>query len=193
MTAPCTCRKGEPSIEGGYFDRHAHDCPARDVVPELVGPMPWRSLCELAWGLVCNAGEGDWTREHAEWQKAAVAFRETYFTAIDAKPADAIAAAVAGGPMPGAGTALALLADSLTTDLELLRDLRLAFEPDEGMSTSFEIEHYAMCPGRPINGTRRGRECICGLDETIRRIHDTEEALHRLHAELRRIAKAVQS
>ena len=115
------------------------------------------------------------------------------WTAYRAEPMDAIVQSGTPTPDNTLPVALALLASDMTTDLELLRDLRLAFEPDEGMATSFDIEHNENCPASPINGSRAGRSCICGLDETIRRVHDTEEALRRLHSELVRIAKAVQS
>jgi hypothetical protein len=36
-------------------------------------------LLETAWGIICNAGEGDWTKEHPEWQEAAKQLREKYF------------------------------------------------------------------------------------------------------------------
>lgn len=36
-------------------------------------------LLESAWGVISNAGGGDWTTETAEWQKAAGAWRDRYF------------------------------------------------------------------------------------------------------------------
>lgn len=38
-------------------------------------------LLELAWGLLANAGDGDWTKETAQWQEAAARWRERYFQA----------------------------------------------------------------------------------------------------------------
>jgi len=35
-------------------------------------------LCELAWGVIANAGGGDWSKETKEWVGAAEGFREEY-------------------------------------------------------------------------------------------------------------------
>lgn len=40
-------------------------------------------LLEYAWTIICNAGEGDWTRESAEWQGAAARLREQYHAFLD--------------------------------------------------------------------------------------------------------------
>lgn len=42
---------------------------------EPTGPI---GLLEAAWGLIANAGEGDWEREHAEWREAAARWRDRY-------------------------------------------------------------------------------------------------------------------
>ena len=39
---------------------------------------PALSLVEFAWGLISNAGEGDWTREAPEWSEAAFRWRDAY-------------------------------------------------------------------------------------------------------------------
>lgn len=39
-------------------------------------------LLELAWGIIANAGGGDWERENKEWQKAAAKWRDDYFAAM---------------------------------------------------------------------------------------------------------------
>jgi hypothetical protein len=38
-------------------------------------------LLELAWGLIANAGGGDWGRETGEWKEAAQRWRADYFKA----------------------------------------------------------------------------------------------------------------
>ena len=38
-------------------------------------------LLEVAWGLIANAGGGDWTKETPEWQDAAARWRDNYFAA----------------------------------------------------------------------------------------------------------------
>jgi hypothetical protein len=43
-------------------------------------------LLDWAWTIICNAGEGDWTRESADWQEAAAKFREEYHAHLDARP-----------------------------------------------------------------------------------------------------------
>lgn len=40
--------------------------------PDLVG------LLETAWGVIANAGEGNWTLENPEWVKAAETWRDRY-------------------------------------------------------------------------------------------------------------------
>lgn len=40
-------------------------------------------LLETAWGIISNAGGGDWDKETLEWYKAAVRFRTEYFKLLD--------------------------------------------------------------------------------------------------------------
>lgn len=42
-------------------------------------------LLETAWGIIANGGEGDWSRESADWQKAAAKFRSDYFAYLAQK------------------------------------------------------------------------------------------------------------
>jgi hypothetical protein len=35
-------------------------------------------LLETAWSVIANAGEGDWSRESEEWQRAAATWRGRY-------------------------------------------------------------------------------------------------------------------
>jgi hypothetical protein len=37
---------------------------------------------ELAWGVIANAGGGDWKRESADWQEAAAKWRELYHSLL---------------------------------------------------------------------------------------------------------------
>lgn len=50
---------------------------------------------DLAWGLVANAGDGDWTRESDQWREAAARWRDERYTRSSSAPAaDAKAAKV---------------------------------------------------------------------------------------------------
>lgn len=40
---------------------------------------------ELAWGIIANAGGGNWGKETPEWQDAAVRWRDTYLPQMGAK------------------------------------------------------------------------------------------------------------
>ena len=35
-------------------------------------------LAEYAWGIIANAGSGDWTTQSGEWQEAAAKWRDQY-------------------------------------------------------------------------------------------------------------------
>ena len=48
-------------------------------------PAAAADLLELAWGLIANAGNSDWTTESAEWQEAAVRWRDEYHELIGAR------------------------------------------------------------------------------------------------------------
>lgn len=39
-------------------------------------------LLEIAWGIIANAGGGDWEKESKEWQDAAIRWRDTYFGSL---------------------------------------------------------------------------------------------------------------
>lgn len=45
-------------------------------------------LLNYAWTIICNAGNGDWSNETEEWQKAAENFREKYHKYLDEKKAE---------------------------------------------------------------------------------------------------------
>lgn len=43
--------------------------------------MSWNfpdDLVHAAWGIIANAGNGDWSRETPEWQVAAARWRDAY-------------------------------------------------------------------------------------------------------------------
>ena len=50
----------------------------QDIHPEAFQSVA-DDLLETAWGIICNAGEGDWDKEHPTWKEAAEKFRTKYF------------------------------------------------------------------------------------------------------------------
>ncbi len=55
------------------------------VIQKLVDNFKQQSLLtEMAWGVISNAGQGDWTREHEDWQKAAKKWRDEYHKHLSA-------------------------------------------------------------------------------------------------------------
>jgi hypothetical protein len=80
--ACCTCDEGRAytglkvwcTIHPGLRDRQHPAC------PNYKGPMPpTRDLIEWAWGVIANAGGGNWDKETAEWREAAGKWRDAYF------------------------------------------------------------------------------------------------------------------
>jgi hypothetical protein len=45
--------------------------------------VPVDPLLEEAWGIIANAGWGDWSRESPEWQGAAARWRKRYHERLD--------------------------------------------------------------------------------------------------------------
>ena len=43
-------------------------------------------LVEYAWGIIANAGGGDWTTQTDDWQKAAAKWRDRYHEFLDEYP-----------------------------------------------------------------------------------------------------------
>lgn len=43
----------------------------------------YHNLIELAWGIIANAGSGDWTKETLDWQQAAIRWRESYHAMLN--------------------------------------------------------------------------------------------------------------
>lgn len=90
-------------------------------------------LIESAWGLIANAGGGDWTKESDEWRAAAERWRERYHAALDAGD-------VPVGPRLQAGTSSATIGDveKVARRLELVyvpEQHRLHASPDEECNT----------------------------------------------------------
>lgn len=77
-------------------------------------------LIESAWGLIANAGGGDWTKESDEWSAAAERWRERYHAALDA-------GAVPVGPRLQAGTSSATIGDVE----KVARRLELVYVPEQ--------------------------------------------------------------
>lgn len=46
------------------------------------------SALETAWGIIANAGNGDWKNESQDWQKAANRFRDTYHKILSSREAE---------------------------------------------------------------------------------------------------------
>ena len=60
---------GETSVES---IREIQEDARRDLV----------DLIDAAWGIIANAGNGDWLTEHPEWQEAAAKWRDQFISAF---------------------------------------------------------------------------------------------------------------
>jgi hypothetical protein len=66
-----------------------------------VAPAPgWHGSLEAAWGLIANAGGGNWDSQTLEWREAASRWRDAYHDALDAKTAQPVAAEDQDAPWP---------------------------------------------------------------------------------------------
>src|SRR5688572_2265632 len=59
-----------------------------NMIPELAELFAekvdkYHEIMDLAWGVIANAGDGDWEGESAGWRKAAVRWREKYHAMLD--------------------------------------------------------------------------------------------------------------
>ena len=45
---------------------------------QVVPDWPDSSMLEAAWGIIANAGGGNWSKETPDWQKAAARWRDAY-------------------------------------------------------------------------------------------------------------------
>lgn len=43
---------------------------------------------EIAWGIIANAGNGDWAKETKEWQEAAAKWRDNVMPKLSARLAE---------------------------------------------------------------------------------------------------------
>ena len=57
--------------------RQNRPMPPEDDRPGRKARSVW-ALLDEAWGIIANAGEGDWAREGADWQNAAARWRDDY-------------------------------------------------------------------------------------------------------------------
>lgn len=79
--ADCRCKSRE------RLDDVKQSDPADDALraahaalspPELTSTWPLSNMLESAWGIIANAGHGNWETQSPEWQLAAVRWRESY-------------------------------------------------------------------------------------------------------------------
>lgn len=68
-----------------------------DSQPPIVAPTSPDDLLDLAWGLIANASEGDWDREHPDWKAAAERWRDLWHARLDAQRKPTVAGE---GPRP---------------------------------------------------------------------------------------------
>lgn len=64
-------------------ERYAATEPGTRLLAALRSDAEKTELLELAWGIIANAGGGNWYVETAEWQDAAARWRDRYFAALD--------------------------------------------------------------------------------------------------------------
>lgn len=51
----------------------------------MMNNWPSRDMLEAAWGIIANAGGGNWKLETPEWQEAASRWRDEYHRTLDAQ------------------------------------------------------------------------------------------------------------
>lgn len=73
--------------EFGHWDREATPADAveafgRKVLADEIGVG---DLLIHAWGVIVNAGGGDWTQETEEWREAALRWRDLFHAYLDAE------------------------------------------------------------------------------------------------------------
>jgi len=52
------------------------------VTPQTAALYNYAYLLEMAWGIIANAGGGDWKKETCEWQEAAARWRDDYHATV---------------------------------------------------------------------------------------------------------------
>lgn len=96
--SPWRCYCGaKPPLEGStdwWHDAHVADLvlaegvlpdarPSEPSLPkEIVMTETQEDLVEAAWGIIANAGQGDWDREHPDWKAAAERWRDRYHATL---------------------------------------------------------------------------------------------------------------
>ena len=65
----------KPSTQHKQMDVELAEAFADTLVSET---EPLADELESAWGIIANAGGGDWTKETPEWQEAAAKWRDRY-------------------------------------------------------------------------------------------------------------------
>jgi hypothetical protein len=68
-----------------YFDAQApkHFAYLTKLVNERLDELQQlREQLEIAWGVIANAGDGDWDKESRRWQDAAIKWRDSYFSSL---------------------------------------------------------------------------------------------------------------
>jgi hypothetical protein len=102
------------------IDAEDLDAACRAYAAVLVGttrePSEERDMLEAAWGIIANAGGGNWDLETPEWREAAVKWREQYHAALSGVPA------VGESPLANLGVPDHLLrSDMSATEYEVRR------------------------------------------------------------------------
>ena len=54
----------------------------KQITPEAAALYNYAYLLEIAWGIIANAGGGDWKRETKDWQRAAAKWRDDYHATV---------------------------------------------------------------------------------------------------------------
>ena len=60
---------------------------ARAVADDDTGHWPDRDMLGAAWGIIANAGGGNWLLESEEWRDAATRWRDAYHRILDTEQA----------------------------------------------------------------------------------------------------------
>jgi hypothetical protein len=79
--------------------------------PELLNKAA--DAIEAAWGIIANAGGGDWTKETPEWQAAATRWRDEYITTPSVVLEPEAECAECNGACPCCNDALEIEAEAL--------------------------------------------------------------------------------
>lgn len=78
----CTRREGVLSCHALLCGKPASD-PCHEEADATAAPPSHNDSLMDAWGVIANAGGGDWTKETPDWQTAAAHWRDTYLHTIN--------------------------------------------------------------------------------------------------------------